>query len=236
MTQSFPNSPKDGTYLKDDFLGNSAVADGLIGDLDWEITDIVVATTYSYVASQNGVVRSTITGTNQGDGGVLHTHPDGISLVGTNQLLRFKVRYPSITGNILATNNFRLGFSASVTATEPAVGLWVNSLAGVIDLDGASTNGDKNTAVAGVSTLTTGTTMVLGTWHEFTVVTSGVNANGGPDTAKLYVDGELGATITGFLLASTETMELSINHWQTASGGDSLELDVDYIEVWLPRA
>ncbi len=235
MTQSFPNSPKDGTYLKDDFLTNSAVADATIGELDWEIIKIVVDTTYAYQASQNGVLRMTITGTNAGDGSVMHLHADGINLSGTNQMVRFRVRYPDISGNILATNHFRIGFSASITATEPAVGLWVDSAAGVIEIDAASTNGDVNQAVAGVSTLTGGTTMIKGTWHEFMFVTDGINANGGPATAKLYVDGELGATLSSIVIGSSETMELSINHWQTASGGDSLELDIDYIEVWLPR-
>jgi hypothetical protein len=77
--------------------------------------------------------------------------------------------------------------------------------------------------------------MVEDTWHEFAVVCSRVNANGGPDTIKLYVDGELGATTEGFLITDAENMEMSIKHWQTAVGGDTLELDIDYIEYFLPR-
>jgi hypothetical protein len=158
---------------------------------------------------------------------------DKITLGGTNQMVRFRVRYPDVNSNTLAGNNFRIGFSASVAVTEPTVGIWVDSDAGVLELDGASTNGDKNTAVAGVSTLTTGTTMVLDTWHDFAFFCEGTNTNGGPATIKLYVDGELGATITSFLLGDAETMELSIVHWNDT--GATLELDIDYIECWLPR-
>ncbi len=361
---TFPNSPKAGTYLKDDFHSNDSVADGLIGELGWEVVTIANATTFTHVASQNGVVRSTTDDTAQGDGAVLRLDEDGIVLSGTNQMVRFLARYPAIAGNTLVTNHFQIGFSASVTAADGAVGIWAESTAGLLSLEGANTDTDESEAVAGVSTLTAvtaqgiltiaepvtdgdqftiasqeyriktttaqafdiaiganeaaskvnivaainasgtegveyhagttanpdvsaatfvgdittltavvagtagnalattetnqglthasnifnattlgltrsgtalGTAMVLGTWHEFMFVTEGVNANGGPATIRLYVDGELGATITGFLITSAETMELSIKHWQTAVGGDTLELDIDYLEVWLPR-
>jgi hypothetical protein len=177
-------------------------------------------------------MRITTQGTS-GDGEAFTLDEDNIVLAGTNQSVRFRVRYPAISNNVLAGNNFRIGFSASVAVTEPAVGIWVDSDSGVIELDGASTNGDLNDAVTGVSTLTTGTTMVLGTWHDFAFFCEGTNANGGPATVKLYVDGELGARIDTFLMGSAETMELSIVHWNddTLTG----ELDIDYIEAWLPR-
>ena len=225
-------SPLDGTYIKDDFLSNSGVADTTVGELGWEMVTIANASTPTFVTGQNGIMRITTAGTS-GDGEAFVLHPDAIVLSGTNQSVRFRVRYPTITGNVLAANNFRIGFSASVTATEPAVGIWVDSAAGVIELDVASTNGDLNQAVAGISTLTSGTTMVIDTWHDFAFFCEGTNANGGPATVKLFVDGELGATISGALLGSAETMELSIVHWN--SSGDTLDLDIDYIECWLPR-
>ena len=235
MPNVLPTSVADDTIIQDDFLGNSAVADATLGSVGWELATIANASTLTFLASPNGVLRIATNGTAQGDGVAITTHPDGIVLVGGNQEFHFKVRYPNISGNIIATNNFRIGFGDLLTATDHTVGVWVNSLAGVVDLDGASTNGDKNTAAAGVSTLTSGTTMVIGTWHKFRVIMDGTNTNGGPDRLRLFVDGELAATINNFLLGSTETMEFGIVHWQLASGGDTLELDVDYIEALLPR-
>lgn len=237
MPDWVPNSPKDGTHIFDDFLSNSAVADATVGERMWEMVTIANASTPSFVASQNGVMRITTSDTAQGDGEAFVSHPDGIVLAGSNQWFRFRVRYPDITGNLLATNNFRIGFSASVTATEPTVGVWVDSAAGVISFDVASTNGDISVAAAGPTgtTLTSGTTMVKGTWYDFEVLMDGVNANGGPDRLRLFVDGRLHGTIENCLLGSAETMEFGIVHWQTATGGDHLELDIDYIEAWLPR-
>ena len=235
MPDIFPNSPLDGTYIKDDFLSNSAVADATVGELGWEMVTIANASTPSFVAAQNGIMRITTAGTADGDGEAFVLHPDAIVLSGTNQVIRCRVRYPDISGNQLAGNNFRIGFSTSVTAAEPAVGVWIDSDAGVISFDGASTNGDISQAAANVSTLTSGTTMVLGTFHDLAIHMEGVNANGGPKTLKLFCDGELAGTIENFLLGSTETMELSIVHWQDSGSADDLELDIDYIECWLPR-
>ena len=234
MPNLFPPSPADGTYLKDDFLTNSAVADAAVGELNWEITAITGANTLSYVASQNGILRSTTDGTTA-HGSVLTLHPDGILLAGSNQYFRALIGYPDITGNVLTGNNFRIGFSNSVTATEPSVGVWFDSDAGVLSFDVASTNGDISKAVSGVSTLTSGTTMVKGTMHVLELRMSDTNANGGPATIDGYVDGEHAGRIHGALLGATETMELSIAHWDDNAGGDTVELDIDYIEAWLPR-
>lgn len=235
MPNFFPPSPADGTYIKDDFLSNSGVADTTVGELGWEMVTIGNASTPSFVAGQNGIMRVTTAGTADGDGEAFVLHPDAIVLSGSNQYFRALVRYPDITGNHLAGNNFRIGFSASVTATEPTVGVWIDSDAGVLSFDVASTNGDISKAVSGVSTLTSGTTMVLGTWHTLELRMHGVNANGGPATIDCYVDGEHAGRIHGCLLGSAETMELSIVHWQDTGAGDTLELDIDYIEAWLPR-
>ena len=210
------------------------MADATVGELGWEMVTINNASTPTFVAGQNGIMRIT-TAITTGDGEAFVLHPDAITLSGTNQFVRFRVRVPTITGNLLAGNNFRIGFSASVAVTEPAVGIWVDSNAGVIEFDVASTNGDLNVACAGVSTLTSGTTMVIDTWHDFAFFCEGVNANGGPATVKFYVDGELAGTITRSLLASTETMEFGIVKWQDSGGAATLELDIDYIDCWLPR-
>ena len=231
--QGFPNSPLDGTYIKDDFMSNSGVADTTVGELGWELSVISTTSVVTYVAGQNGILRDT-TATTTGDGLVYTLHPDGLVLSGTNQSLRFRVRYPDVNSNVLAGNNFRIGFSNSVTVTEPTIGIWVDSDAGVIELDAASAaNTDRNVAAAGVSTLTGGTTMVLDTWHDFAFFCEGTNSNGGPAIIKLFIDGELAATITNCTISSSETMELSILHWNDT--GATLELDIDYIEAWLPR-
>ncbi len=235
MPNVIPGSVADDTIIQDDFLGNSAVADATLGSVGWELATIVNASTLTFLAAPNGVLRVTTNGTAQGDGVAITTHPDGIVLVGGNQEFQFKVRYPSISGNVIAANNFRIGFSASLTATEPTVGVWVDSAAGVISFDVASTNGDISVAAASVTSLTSGTTMVLGTWHKFHVIMDGTNTDGGPDRLRLFVDGELAGTISNALLGSTETMEFGIVHWDTTGGGTTLELDVDYIEAILPR-
>jgi len=232
MPTIFPNSPLDGTYIRDDFLSNSGVADTTVGDLGWEMATIANASTTAYVAGQNGILRDT-TAVTGGDGEAYNLHPDAIVLSGTQQMVRTRVRIPTITGNVLAGNHFRVGFGDSVTATDPAVGVWVRGTAGVLTLEGASTNGDLSQAVAGVSTLTSGTTMVIDTWHDLAIFMEGTNVNGGPNKIKLFVDGELGATVNSFLLGSAETMELGFAHWN--STGATLEWDIDYIEAWLPR-
>ena len=237
MPEWIPQSPRDGTYIKDDFLTNDAVADATIGELRWEIVTIGNASTYSYLTAQgHGVVRSTTASTADGDGSCLRSFTDGIVIDGKPGFFAARVRYPDVTGNALAGNNFRIGLDDSVTATSPTVGIWIDSDAGVLSLQVDSADGtDKAASVAGVSTLTSGTTMVLDTWHDFLVTWEGENSNGGPDTVKLFVDGELAATVKGSDLDNDEEVELKIAHWQDSGSGADLELDVDYFEVWLPR-
>ena len=226
------SSPRDGTHIYDDFHANSGVLDVVVGTLNWEMATLANASTATFVAGQNGILRTTTAGS-ASDGEAYHLHPDGVTLDGTNQEFWFRVRHPDVNSNVLAGHVFRIGFSDSITITEPAVGVWVNSIAGLINLDVASTNGDINVVAAGVSTLTSGSTMVLDTWHDFHVMMDGTNANGGPDRVRLFIDGELAATANNVLLGATETMEYSFSHHNTT--GATLELDIDYIEFWLPR-
>ncbi len=228
-------SPRDGSHVFDDFHANSGVADTTVGTLNWEMETIGTISVLSFVASQNGILRITTASNADGDGEVVHLNPDSVTLGGTQQEFWFRVRFPDISGNLLVGNNFRIGFNTVVTSGEPTVGVWVDSNSGVIELDGASTNGDINAAVTGIPSLTGGTTMVKGTWYDFHVIMDGTNTNGGPDRVRLFVDGVLGATIENFLLGSTETVEFSILHFQDTGGADSLELDIDYVEYWLPR-
>lgn len=236
MPTIFPNSPLDGTYLKDDFLSNSAVSDAAVGELEWEITLVGSnASTFTFVAGQNGILRSTTNATANGDGGALHLHPDAIVLAGTNQMVRCRVRFPDVNSNTLADQNFRIGFGDILTASDHDAGIWIDCVAGVLSFDAASTNGNKSVNAANAPTLTSGTTMVLDTWHDLALHMSEVNANGGPKVIKFFVDGFHAGTIPDSLLGETETMELSIVHWNTNGSGEDLELDIDYIEAWLPR-
>lgn len=230
-------SPADGTHIVEDFFSNDAVADGTLGQLGWELVTIGNASTPSFLtAVKNGVLRLTTAGTADGDGEALRLFEDGVVFDGKGGWFRTRVRYPDITGNQLAGNNFRIGIDDSVTATSPTVGIWIDSDAGVLSLQvDSAAGGDKADAVSGVSTLTSGTTMVLGTWHDIEVVWEGENSLGGPKNVRMWVDGELAAEVFNTLIDNDEEAEIKIAHWQDTGGGATLELDVDYFEAWLPR-
>jgi hypothetical protein len=233
MSDDFPRSPADGTHIFDDFHSNSAVTDGLVGNLNWEMVTLGNASVPSFVGSQNGIMRITTAATADGDGEAFTLEPDGLVLSGTNQIVRCRVRYPAASQ--IATNNFRIGFSDSVTTTEPAVGVWIDSDGGLLSFDCANTTTDVTKAVTGIPTLTGGTTMVIGTWYDLELRMSDTNANGGPATIQCFVDGYPAGTIENVLLASDETMEFSILHWQDSGGALAALLDIDYYEAWLPR-
>jgi hypothetical protein len=230
MPDTISTSPADGTHTFDDFHSNAAITDGLLGSLDWNMTTVGAgASTPSFVASQNGIMKLTTDGTAT-RGLAVHLMPDKVTLGGGDGVfVRCRVRM----GTTLTGNNFRIGFSASVTLTEPVVGVWIDSAAGVISFDVASTNGDQSVAVTGVTTLTSGTTAVVDTWHDYELRMSGTNANGGPDQIDCFVDGEPAGSIKNSLLGSTETMEYSIVHWD--STGAAQILDIDYYEAYIPR-
>ena len=116
--------PGEGTYLKDDFLGNDAVADAAVGELKWEIAAIANDSTLAYVTAQpHGVLRLTTANTADGDGEVMRSFTDGIVLNGGPGFVKARVRYPAITGNTVEDNNFRIGLDASVAATVyPSIG------------------------------------------------------------------------------------------------------------------
>lgn len=237
-----PTGPADLLHLHDDFYSNDSVADAAVGELNWEIVTIANASTYANLVTTNvtdgkyGVLRSTTNGTADGDGSVLRLDEDVIVLGGNGGELRFSVRYPDITGNQLAGNDFRIGLQDSVTATEPTVGIWVFGDAGVVSLQADSgDHGDNSVSASGVDTFTSGSTMVLGTWHDFLVRWHGTNAQGGPKNVDLWVDGYFaGSTLCN--IDNDEEMELSICHYQNSGGAATLELDVDYVDLRIFRA
>jgi hypothetical protein len=241
MPDNFSSSPADGTHIFDDFHCNSAVTTGLVGQLDWIMTTITGASTPSFVASPNGVMRVTSDGTTA-HGEAFSLTADNVTLGGGDGVIirgRFRM------GTTLVGNNFRFGLDDSVTATDGTVGVFVTSTAGLLAFDVASANGDQSIPVTGVSTLTSGTTMVVDTWHDIELRLSGTNVNGGPAQIDCFVDGEHGGSIgatagfvstsgIGVLLGSTETMEHKIVHWDTGAGAAQV-LDIDYYEVYIPR-
>lgn len=225
-------SAMDGTHFKETWIANDSVADAAAGQNDWEIDTIGNASTYALQTATNGVLRATTAATADGDGSSLRSFTDGI-VIKPGLKFRFKVRRPSE----LASLNWRIGFTDSVTATAPTVGVWVESDAGVLSLEADSADhGDNAVAVSGVSTLTSGTTEVVGTWHEYAVVCSGkANAQGGPDEVLLFVDGEFAAKVP-CAIDDDEEVEAKILHWQDSGGADAVAVDFGPFEAWIPTA
>ena len=239
-----PFRPKDGLYLKDDFLANDAVADATFGELRWELTTIGNASTVAYLVTTNtvpgryGIARITTAATADGDGEAFRGAADTIVLNENRGAISMSFRYPS--SSQLAGNDLRIGLQDSVTATESTVGIWMFSDAGVITLEADSNDhGDINVAAAqpaGNRTLTSGTTAVLGTWHDVDFTWSGENAQGGPSSAILNVDGipagKLDNTIN---IDDDEEMEFGFTHYQNSGGALAALIDIDYIDLLIMR-
>ncbi len=228
---SFPPGPVDGSHIFDDFHANASVSTGLIGKLNWDMTTIGNASTPSWVGSPNGILRLTTASSADGDGAALTLEDDMLVLAGTNQVFRCRVRYPVE----IASNNFRIGFLDVLTSGEPEVGVWINSDGGLLSFDCANADTDKTKAITGIPTLTSGTTMVVATWHDLELQMSGENSNGGPDTISCFVDGFAAGQITGLKITSAEVMAFAITHWQDSGGTDAMAFDIDYYEAYLPR-
>jgi hypothetical protein len=226
-------SPSAGSFIYDDFNGNDSVADGLVGNFGWELATIGNASTLALQTSKpNGVLRITTAATADGDGEVLRGFTDGIVLKPSSFVFEALVGYPVE----LASGNFRIGMDDSVTATRPTVGVTIESDAGVLTLrTDSAAHGDTSLAVTGIPTLTSGTTMVVGTMHKLRFVGSGrANAQGGPDAVTFWVDGHLAGTLP-CNIDDDEPMEAKIVHWQDSGGADAVAWDIDYYSLWLPR-
>lgn len=240
---NMPFRPKDGLYLKDDFLTNEAVADATVGELDWEIVTIGNASTLAYLVTTNtvpgryGILRVTTNATADGDGEAFRLDEDNIVLNENRGYCSASFRYPNIAGNQLAGNDFRFGLGDSVTATESTVGIWAFFDAGVATLQADSADhGDETGTVAGVSTLTSGTTAVLGTWHDVEFMWFGENAQGGPASAVMTIDGEIACKLNGVIdIDDDEEMEFGFTHYQNSGGAADFEIDIDYIDLLIQR-
>ena len=223
-----------GWSVYENFLTNDSVTDAAVGKELWEIDAISAgADTLTYeTADGETFLRMTGGGAGDGDGTALSLADDKVSFGGAGGFLNFRVRVPDITGNAIAANNFRIGFTDVRDSSEPVVGIWVDCDGGVLSIDCASANGDVTQAVS-ASKLTSSTTLVLGTTYDMQLLWSGENANGGPDTLRLYINGQLGAELDGTcLIGSSETCEPTITHWCDTGGASTLELDVFGYEAY----
>jgi hypothetical protein len=228
-----PYSPVDGTWVKDDFVGNDAIADATVGELAWEIAALAAGgSTVSILTAQPyGVLRLTTGNSANNEGEYLRSFVGGL---GAEGIARGGFAFRARLTTAIAASNFRIGIDDSVTVTDPTCGIWVKCDAGVLSLEADSAaHGDAACAVSGVSTLTTGTTMVVDTWHDFEVTWGGndSNAQGGPNLVMLKVDGEPAASVFASL-DNDEPVELKIVHFQDSGGAAVRIFDVDYFEYW----
>jgi hypothetical protein len=217
-----------GWDVHETFLTNTSISDANVGKELWDIDAISGgADTLTYeTADGETFLRMTGGGSGDGDGTALSLGANSVSFGGAGGYCNFRVRVPDITSNAIAANNFRIGFTDVRDSGEPVVGIWVDNDGGVVSIDCASANGDVNAAVS-ASKLTSSTTLVLGTTYNMRLAWSGENANGGPDTVTLHINGQLAAELKGVcLIGQTETCEPTITHWCDTGGGSTLELDV----------
>jgi hypothetical protein len=236
---AIPFGLADGIRIVEPFFSNdqAVVTDKNLGLNKWAFDTIGNASTIAYLdgaltVAPGGGLHLTTAATADGDGTSLHLGEDMFVLGGNGGWFRFKAQ---LTDQI-ASNNFRVGLTDSITSTAPTVGIWVECDGGVLSLEADSADhGDFAQAVTGVSTLTSGTTMVLATYHDFYVVWSGTNAQGGPDEVRLYVDGELGASLTAVAIDDDEEVEATITHWQDSGGALAVEMKILYYEAMLFR-
>jgi len=229
-----------GWYVIEHFSSNTSITDGAVGDKLWDIDAISGGADTLTIEGAAGetFLRMTGGGAGDGDGTALGLSVDDWTVNQYGGFMRTRVRIPDITGNAIAANNFRIGFSDVRDSSEPVVGMWIDCDGGVISFDSASANGDVSTA-ASASKLTSSTTLVLGTTYDMELKWSGNNgnANPGPDTLELWIGGQLAGKQAGtVLLDGAETFEPTITHWCDTGGASTLELDVFGFEAGSYRA
>jgi len=233
---SAPISARSGLHVKDDFIIHEGVLTNTIGDLRWAMTTIGNASTASYpvaaAVDAYGILKDTTAATADGDGEVYTLGvADEIVLGAAGGRFSFKARL----ADQIASNNFRIGLVDVATAGEPTIGIYAESDGGVLSLSTMSAgHGDNTAAAARVGSLTSGTTMVLNTWTYIDVLWFGENAQGGPANAQMWVDGYLAAEVP-CNIDDDERMEFSIIHWQDSGGALAVELDLDFIELFIGR-
>ena len=232
-----PTSPAEGLHFVEQFVGNGVITTNLIGQNSWTTTAIANAGTLTYLTTilasdpPGGGIRMLSAGAS-GDGDAVHMLANNARIKGSvgGGGFAFRFNYPSIAGNIIATNNFYIGLHTTVTATAPTDGILIESAGGVLTLRSDSADhGDLSQAFGGVTTLTSGTTAVLGTPHQVEVHWSGTNGQGGPRLVEAFCDNQPAGSLYS-VMDDDENVRPNIAHW--ASAADTLELDVHYFEWW----
>ena len=235
-----PTSPAEGLHFVENFVGNGVITTDLIGQNKWTTTAIGNAGTLSYLTTilatdpPAGGMRMLTAGTADGDGDAVHMLAANARFAASEGGggFAFRFRYPGISGNVIAANNFYIGVHTSVTATVPTDGITVHSDGGVLTLRADSADhGDLTQAFASGTTLTSGTTAVLDVAHQIEVHWSGENGQGGPRLVEAFCDnvpvGSLYAVID-----DDENATPAIVHWQDAGTAQTFELDVHWFEHW----
>jgi len=234
-----PASPAEGVHFVENFHGNALITTNNVGQNDWAFTAIGTTGTFTYLTTiladrPYGGIRHLTNVNANGDGDALHMLAASSLFPASERGGGFACRfnYPSIAGNQLAGNNFYIGVHTTRTGTAPTDGILVFSDAGVMALRADTADGtDASVAFAAGSTLTSGTTAVIGVPHDLQVQWSGTNSNGGPLDVEAYCDGEPVASLVTDM-DNDEAASPAIVHWQDTGGGETLELDVHYFEYW----
>ena len=239
MSAPLPFSLADGYLLQEDFLDHgNAVTTLNVGTMDWVREGIGGDSTTAYLVTTNtgvgqyGVIRDTTGGGGAPDGAWYHMDDDTIVLGPSGGSFRMKLRIPDIAGNLIAGQVIKFGL---YDAPTPLNGIYVAVADGIPTLYIDSTgNGDVSVTAANVPSLTSGTTLVKGTWYDIKVDFWGENASGGPDSARMFINGEFGGELVGVgLIDDGEEVEPGFEHYATAA--DTLEADFDFFEVFIAR-
>ncbi len=234
-----PTSPTEGIHIVEDFAGNGTITTNLVGKHGWTITALGNGGTHTYLTTildndpPFGGFRHVTDVTATGDGNALTllaaTLKFPTSVGGGGFAFRFNL--PDIASNIIAGNEFYVGVHTSVSVTAPTDGISIQNLSGVLTLRSDSADhGDTSQALAGVGTLTSGTTAVKGVPHSCEVHWSGENGQGGPRIVEAFVDDEP----AGSLLCNIDNDEaatLAIVQWNSGAG-NTLESDIHFFEYW----
>ncbi len=235
-----PASPAEGVHFREEFFGNGVITTNNVGQNDWTFTAIGTTGTFTYLTTildddpPFGGIRHLTNSNADGDGDALHmlaaTAVFPNSVKGGGFACRFN--YPDISQNVIAANNFYVGVHTSVSAVVPTDGILIESLGGVLSLRVDTADGnDKKKAFANGSTLTSGTTAVLGIPHQLEVHWSGENGQGGPLTVEAFCDNVKVATTTTDL-DNNEAAVPAFVHWQDQGTGQTYELDLHWFEYW----
>jgi len=228
---------EDDFVIMTDGVTGQYSTDDVVGAMRWDITNIGNGAAVAPIAGPEGILRITTSTAAAGDGVALHGATDMFTFGGSGDKeggFGFRFRLP--TGGAVSGSLFRFGIDDSVTATDPAVGIFIKKNDdGTMEVQAESTNGDLSDSFSGVPTFTSGTTPVINTWHQVDVKWWGENVSSGPAHVRVSVDGTEAAALDGVLIGNAETAEYKIAHFASATTAAELPLDIDFYYAWQAR-